>query len=368
MGGEVYDVRLLRAMVDLGVSFEVIAPIVDALAVEPSPGIRVHPASFRRARYSNAAFLGEALRLHRRGHFDVFRVHTPVFVGAAGALFRFLRPQVPVIYHHHHLEDSILERTLTALVARCATASVAASAFSKSQLVEQTGADSNSVHIVHPGVDRPPQPAPRAGAVSDEHGLVGKQVIVTVGTLTDRKNVVELVRLMPEVLSRVPEAHLVVIGDGPERSFLHEEVSRLGLFRSVLLTGHVSEERKAEWLYASAVYASLSKMEGFGLAVAEAQSVGLPAVVSSSGSLPEVVVDGETGLVAGTGDARAAVGALCTLLQDSTLRERMGRKAQDRVARSFTWYAAATAVHALYTHAVDDCRGRRSRPHPGGRR
>lgn len=358
MGGEVYDVGLLHAMAALGVCFEVIVPTADAPHVEPTGGICVHRAPFRKARYSNAILLGEALRLYRRTGFDVFRVHTPVFVGAAGALFRFIRPGVPVVYHHHHLEEGILERTLTAVIARRATASVADSAFAKRQLVERTGADGDKVHIVHPGVHRPPRPATGTADVCREHGLVGKQLIVTVGSLTARKNVGELVRLMPEVLSRVPQAHLVVIGDGPERSFLQREVSRLGLQRSVLLTGRVSEERKAEWLYASTVYASLSRMEGFGLGVAEAQSVGLPAVVSASGSLPEVVVDGETGLVAGTGDSRAAVGGLCTLLQDPALRDRMGAKGKDRVVRSFTWEAAAAAVHALYSHVVDDCRRR----------
>lgn len=352
LGGEVYDVRLLESMVALGVTFDVIVPAADASLAQRSEGIRVHPTTLRRSRYSNAVFLRDALGLYRSQRFDLFRVHTAVYVGGAGALFRLAHPTIPVVYHYHHLEPGRIELGLTALAARCATATVTDSEFSRRQVVDRTGADPDRVHVVYPGVDRPRQAASSGAPVAERRELAGHALIVTVGTLTPRKGVGRLVRLMPEVVARVPEAHLVVVGDGPERSALEEAVGRLGLSGSVSFTGRVTEDRKAEWLHSAAVYVSLSTMEGFGFGVAEAQLAGVPAVVNAAGSLPEVVQDGATGIVVDPADDRAVVAALCALLGDRELRKRMGARARERVAKDFTWDAAARAVHAVYSQAV----------------
>src|SRR5713101_5164129 len=93
---------------------------------------------------------------------------------------------------------------------------------------------------------------------------------------------------------------------------------------------------------------SPSAMEGFGLAVAEAMSVGLPVVASDRGSLPELVVDGEGGFLCPPGQADAFAERLLLLLGDAGLREKFGRANRERVDRLFRWSRCVDETRKVY--------------------
>jgi hypothetical protein len=136
---------------------------------------------------------------------------------------------------------------------------------------------------------------------------------------------------------------LVIAGSGEERDALAAMAPRLGLGGRV----HFAGQSPTGSLYAmSDVFALASRREGLPLSLAEAGSFRLPALATEVGGVAEIVLDGETGLLAPSRDHAALGGALARLLADPALRARMGRAARARVEASFTVRRMARGVRA----------------------
>jgi glycosyltransferase involved in cell wall biosynthesis/O-antigen/teichoic acid export membrane protein len=146
------------------------------------------------------------------------------------------------------------------------------------------------------------------------------------------------IELLLDVLEQIPEATLEMAGDGDHREALEQEIARRGLAPRVRMHGHVSEEKKLELLQRAWVNMTASSAEGWCLTVMEAAACATPSVSMAVGGLPESIVDGETGLLAGTPEELVQKTRL--LLDDRELRERLGVAARGR-AREFTWERTA---------------------------
>jgi glycosyltransferase involved in cell wall biosynthesis len=97
-----------------------------------------------------------------------------------------------------------------------------------------------------------------------------------------------------------------------------------------------------------AVYAALSRNESFGVAIVEASACGLPVVVTRVGGLPEVVVDGDTGLVVEREDVQAASDAILRLMKDPSLRKKMGEAGRRRVSAKYPWSESVAQMERTY--------------------
>jgi glycosyltransferase involved in cell wall biosynthesis len=159
----------------------------------------------------------------------------------------------------------------------------------------------------------------------------GRPLIVAVGRLAEPKDALTLVRALAGVRGRPFTALLV--GDGPDRASLEAEVSRLGLQDAIALTG--TRDDVPELLARADVFALSSRSEGAPLSILEAMAAGLPVVSSRVGGVPELVVDGETGLLVPPGDPAAMAAALGRLLADAGLRRRLGAAGRERAQRCF---------------------------------
>ena len=135
------------------------------------------------------------------------------------------------------------------------------------------------------------------------------------------------------------DGRLLIVGDGPLRAELEALAGRLGIAQRTEFVGAVAHAEVPAWLHRLDIYAAPSRLdsESFGVAVIEAGACGLPVVVSDVGGLPEVVLDGQTGLVVPRDDAPALQSALKRLALDPALRRRLGRQGQDHVAREYAW-------------------------------
>ena len=171
-------------------------------------------------------------------------------------------------------------------------------------------------------------------------------VVVFVGRLRKYKGAQHLIRAFPRVLSRVPEARLRIVGDGPYREALQTLALALGIESRVEFLGSLSHREKVEALNQAMVATAPSPKEGWGLTVIEANACGTPVVASRSPGLVESVRDQETGLLVPHGDTRALADAIVSLIEDRPRRLRMAEAAL-RWAREFTWercYAESRAV------------------------
>lgn len=178
-------------------------------------------------------------------------------------------------------------------------------------------------------------------------------LVLFVGRMVEKKGCAYLLRAMRTVEAKMPEARLVVLGDGPLRSALEAEAR--GLRRCEFL-GATSATVVREWMQRSAVVAVPSVVaasgdaEGLCLVVLEAQAMGLP-VVGFHGPGIEVV-DGETGLLAPPRDEVALADALLSLLQFEAVAARMGAAGRIRVERLFNLRRQTATLEEKYDEVV----------------
>jgi glycosyltransferase involved in cell wall biosynthesis len=167
-------------------------------------------------------------------------------------------------------------------------------------------------------------------------------VIGNVARLVEQKNQRALVDAAPAILERFPDARFVVAGDGPLRGELERRASALP-FEFLGNRGDVPE-----LLAGLDVFAFPSLFEGLCLAVIEAQAAGVPVVATPVGGIRETVVDGETGLLVPCGDAAALAAAVCRLLADPALAQRLAGAARRRVHDRYAVEHMVERTLALY--------------------
>ncbi|HET6150684.1 MAG TPA: N-acetyl-alpha-D-glucosaminyl L-malate synthase BshA [Polyangia bacterium] len=182
-------------------------------------------------------------------------------------------------------------------------------------------------------------------------------VLIHVSNFRPLKRVDDVVAIFAEVRRRLPAAPPVLwlVGDGPDRERIRDRVRDLDLIPHVQFLG---ERVDLPGLLRDAdLFLLPSESESFGLAALEAMSCGVPVVGSRVGGVPEVVTDGETGLLAPVGDVAAMTAHVVRLLGDDALRDRFGRAARQRAATVFPLAPTVAKYEALYRKVLAARRG-----------
>lgn len=198
---------------------------------------------------------------------------------------------------------------------------------------------------------------PRPRPVEDDQPIR----IGTVKTLLPTYGIDVLLRAFALLRARVDPSlaarlRLEIIGAGAQRAELERLASSLDLQPCTLFLGAVAHDDIPTYLARFDVFAALSRSESFGVAVLEASACERPVVVSDAGGLPEVVDDGVTGMVVPREDAEAAAVAFSRLVEDATLRQRMGHAGREFVARRYTWAASLDAMEQAMASTVGSWR------------
>lgn len=222
------------------------------------------------------------------------------------------------------------------------------SAFVGSQIVREVGVSKELVVRLFNGVDTARfRPVTDRSAVVERRkrafGLAsGQRCVVYVGQLTKAKGVDDLLAIQNEILGRFPDVSFVWVGDGP----LGPDVGRTVSPR-VRYLGLRSDVETLLPL-ADVIVAPSCWHEAFCLTVAEAAAAGVPAVAARVGGIPEVVANGETGLLVAPGDRKALAAALGLLLADDRLRVRMGAAARRQAQMLFSLDTMVTSTFEHY--------------------
>jgi glycosyltransferase involved in cell wall biosynthesis len=167
-------------------------------------------------------------------------------------------------------------------------------------------------------------------------------VVGTVGRATGQKGFDVLL----EAIAQVPEAQLVVVGGGPGLEDLVARAGTLGIGERVEFTGWVDNPR--DHLTRLDLYVQPSRFEAQGLAIAEAMLAELAVVATDVGGIPDVVIDGETGLLVPPEDPEALARAIAELIDDPARRAEMGRAGRRRAAEKFTAAGMVAGFERLY--------------------
>jgi glycosyltransferase involved in cell wall biosynthesis len=160
--------------------------------------------------------------------------------------------------------------------------------------------------------------------------------IVYLGRLQKYKSVDVLLNAMPEVLAKIPSAHLIIVGSGEDKDKLMGLTEQLGIEKSIEFTGFVEEKRKFEILSEAWVHVNPSKKEGWGISVFEAAGYRVPTVCSRVEGLKDAVKDQITGCLFQYGDHKELANQLIDLLAHNEKRLALGENAFDYSQR-FSW-------------------------------
>ena len=363
-GGETYERELLVRLGRAGVQLDIILAR-GRRHPEGVPSWTVHRFPIARGlRWYVAPFVVPRAiqRVWKSARFDLLRVHSLRYIGPSALWARSRYDlDVPVVSHHHHLDPSPLNRVIEKRVVEGSDRVVVGSEFARRQLQAELGTRVDHVSVVYYGVDPAFEPRQPRTDLLERYGLRDRPVVLFLGGLKPRKNLFLLLDVWRQVVSRNPGARLVVAGGGALLEPLRGRVSRLGLDGHVVFTGYVPENDKVDHFNLADVFLFPSAMEGFGLSVAEAMSVGLPVVTSDRGSLPELVVEGQGGFLCPPEQADAFAERLLQLLGDAALREKFGWANRERVDRLFRWSRCVDETRKVYQDTIEAWRRRPGR-------
>jgi glycosyltransferase involved in cell wall biosynthesis len=278
----------------------------------------------------------------RRDELDVF------FAPQYSAPLFLRTPTVVVVYdvsfaarpEWFRMREGIRLRTLVRWSAAKACAVVTISEFSRREIREHLGVPDGKIHVIRPGI---PQRSPQSGD--------GGGRLLYVGSIFNRRHVLDLIRAFATVARRRPDASLDIVGDN--RSYPFEDVAaaieREQLGDRLRWHRYANEEQLADLYGRARAFAFLSEYEGLGLTPLEALAAGAPSVLYDTDIARETC--GDTALYVRPGDSRALVHAIETLLYDNETRSDLLMSGEPELAK-FSWSRAATEI----LRVIEQCR------------
>ncbi|MGZ8407565.1 MAG: glycosyltransferase [Caulobacteraceae bacterium] len=245
---------------------------------------------------------------------------------------RYLLRRRVLIYTHGEevsQEDNSLAGRLRGVFLAHAHVIVSVSDFCKGQIISRYGIPAERIFVVPNGVDLNVfRRGERDRSVLPE-AIRGKRILLSVSRLVERKGQEKLIQAMPEVVAPYPDAHCVIVGEGPLAAHLRQVAVEEGVAARVTFMGAVSLDDLVRLYQASDLFVLPCRTladgdtEGFGLVFLEANACGLPVVAGAAGGTIEAVADGETGLVVDGYSAAEIAQAILKLLHDPDLSRRL---------------------------------------------
>ena len=295
-------------------------------------------------------------RLCRRSRYDIVHVHWPMPHALFGATARSAcGARLVTLWYGAELrwvQDSLRwMRWLVRWALRTSDQVVAISSYTAGEVKRIADVPVRVIPYtvgLADGADRSPAQRPSRD---------GTFKVLFVGRLVERKGVAGLV----DAVGRLPlslGARLEIVGEGPERPRLEAQIHDGSLQGRVALRGKISAGdlraayAGADVLVLPSVLDSRNDTEGLGVVLLEAMSYAVPVIASRIGGIPDIVADGETGLLVPPGDAAALAAALQRLAGDAGLRARLGSTGREHVRSQFSWARIVAQWEECYAAAL----------------
>jgi phosphatidylinositol alpha-1,6-mannosyltransferase len=184
--------------------------------------------------------------------------------------------------------------------------------------------------------------------------LAEKKVIVCVARLVHRKGQDRLIEAMPQILRSIPNAHLLIVGEGPYRQHLVKRVDQLEIKEDVTFVGRIGYEQLPEYICVGDLFAMPSRsrfwgleVEGLGISYLEASACGLPVIAGASGGAPDAVDEGKSGVVVSGVDNDAIAKAVIQFLNDPETSKTIGHYGRNWVVEKWRWEIWSEAFEQL---------------------
>lgn len=315
----------------------------------------------------DAVVLGQLFRLFRSVRPDVVHTH----MSKAGTLGRLaaLGARVPVRIHSMH--GTVFEGHFSPLASRIFAGAERALARLTSRILVDSGGVRHELLARRVASDRRIEVVPlgfgllRFRDVDDAEALAkpirdrleaqgGSRVVGMVARLVPVKGIDVFLSAAERIVAGRSDVKLILVGDGELRAEIERRVAASRIRRSVVMLGFWPDLRE---VYAACDVVVLSSWsEGTPVAVIEAMAAGRPVVATRVGGVPDLVIDGETGILVAPGDAGGLAEGIVRLLDDASTAARLGAAGRRRVMDSYTIQASAAATEYVYTRLLSEGR------------
>ena len=198
---------------------------------------------------------------------------------------------------------------------------------------------------IAPGIDTTHFiPQPHGIQARIDLGFENKKLIISVGRLVHRKGQDKLIESMPMVLTKIPNAHLLIVGEGPYRKHLEKLVVKLSITDHVTFAGKILYDELPKYLSAADLFAMPSRsrffgleVEGLGIVYLEASACGIPVVAGNSGGAPDAVIEGVTGLCVDGRNIDQIASAIIEICSDAARASHMGAAGRNWIVDQWRW-------------------------------
>lgn len=240
---------------------------------------------------------------------------------------------------------------------------IAVSTAQRQYLIEEKGLPAKKIVVIHNGaaIGRfdPRRKAPE-GLRASLNMAEGDPIMLVLARLEAQKGHEVLLAALPEVRREFPRARVICAGEGSLREKLQQRTRELGLEDTVRFVGFQSNP--ADWLALADFSVLPSHFEGLPITCIESLAMEKPMVATAVDGTAEVIIDGKTGLTVPPGDPGRLAEAMCRMLRDSDLRQRLGRAGRSWVEQHFGEEEQVRKTGQLYLQALGWKAGERERP------
>jgi glycosyltransferase involved in cell wall biosynthesis len=315
--------------------------------LEAEHGIKIHAT--QRAPGFDLRTILWLRRLIKSGGFDVVHCHqySPYTYGWFAHWGTGARVMFTEHGRFHPDQHRKKARLINPIIARTSSALVAISRATRDALVEYEYLPRNRIDVIYNGIAPLTVDATHRETLRQELGLATDETVIgTVARLDAVKNQAMMIRATRALRDQNHKVRLLLVGDGPERAALQALTADMELEASVIFTGFQSQP--ADYLSLMDVFLLPSFTEGTSMTLLEAMSLSIPTVATSVGGTPEIVADGETGILTESDNLSEFTSALKRLLEQSATREQMANKAKQRFSERFLVAQMVEQYQKLY--------------------
>lgn len=213
---------------------------------------------------------------------------------------------------------------------------------------------SSRLLVINPGLDNCQPPAISDKYLSDlrnRYHLNGRQVLLTVGRLVERKGIDKVITALPNLLKKYPQLSYVVVGQGPYLEVCQQLVAKLAISDAVIFIDNADDRQRSAWYQLADIFIMPARQiggdfEGFGIVYLEANQAGKPVIAGRSGGVGDAVVDGLNGLLINPESIDDIIEAVGRLLDNDDLRQKLGQAGQERLL-DFLWPVQAEKISSF---------------------
>lgn len=332
LGGEVHDRETLNSLAEEGVEIEIILP--KRKPVVKNKNFKI-TRLFTPVVYPPAAFnllvIPYLFWIYKKRPFEILRVHSPEFIGWGAVIFKRFFPNVKLVATYHHLDGNYFE---------ILTAKHIAPHFDL--IITDSPTTVPILRSMITDTDIPIVPVTNAvsktyqSLIKPKRKTVSKKLLY-IGQLIERKNLPFIIKLLQNIPSDIT---LTIAGRGPEEGNLKQLVGKLNLTNRVEFLGYISEKQKLALYKGCDLFLYPSKLEGFGLAVAEASASGAVVIVAPYAGAKDVVINNKTGFILPL-DENKWINTIKKLLKSPKEVNTLSINARKHMSSNFSWQMTA---------------------------